>query len=285
MINFSLPYFYENKNFYQKFFRFCRNNAEKLNYHSISFSSYGSFPFSIWHGGKNSNYGFFPLYPNYEQILNTTNTIRLDCSNVFLDEMDLYDRHQNAILNIAQQFKHHQLEISNLLLYNYIEEKYPNNTFSYILSQQATDLIQITPEIVNAFIENDKFLLINLSEDMCKDLSVISDLKKIEVNLLNPCAHCLKQIQQKCRHDESINQLLFSGKSIYQNCFQLLNYDDVLLKSTHQDIHYWNDRGITHFKIIDPAFNQLESFNKFIIKLFIKPDYINDYYQWDGGII
>lgn len=269
MIQLSLPYFYKN-NFYYFFREFVNLYPEKTKLPFHISSLYGSFPYSIWNGGINSNENDLMLYPEIAAIINAaTIPIRLDCSNLLLNEFDLYDRHMNVILKLAES-NGTLIEIADLALYNYIKENYIG--FNFILSNNANYLHEFNEEIINTFTEQSDFFSISLLNINSLDLSKIIHKNKIEIILNNKCQNCSYDQQKECRLLEHNNQLIYSNKSILRSCNQIQN--DILSSNLIKNIEYYQSLGFHQFKIKSYfSFNDAQHFNQYLILSLIKPEY------------
>jgi hypothetical protein len=94
MIYLSLPLLHNNFNFNNAFQNFILKFPDKLAFPFQIESVYGAFPYSLWNGGINSNFGKDLLYRELNRYIDKENAvIRLDCSNIYLINTDLFDRH------------------------------------------------------------------------------------------------------------------------------------------------------------------------------------------------
>lgn len=270
MVYLSLPLLCDNTKFNNAFEQFVTHHPDKLQISLYLESVYGAFPYSLWNGGVNSNNGINLLYQDLNTFINTTRVpIRLDCSNILLNQNDLYDRHQNVILDLMQE-KGNIIDIANLSTYNYIEKYYKN--FNYSLSNNANLLHPFNENIINGFLNNDKIILLTLDNIDNIDLKLIKHILKIELLVGNSC-HCYSNdIQYDCKRKEQNNQIIFSSKSFYQNCPYKINnfYNN---NSLIDELQKYSKLGIHHFKIAPPSLCQINQFNRYIIHNLVKPEY------------
>lgn len=269
MIYLSLPLLCNNSKFNQAFKQFTLYHQDKLLFPMYIDSVYGAFPYSLWNGGINSNSGKDFLYQNLDDFINESEIpIRLDCSNLLINNTDLYDRHQNIILKLLES-QGNMIDIADLQLYNYIEEKYKN--FNYTISNHANLIHPFTENIINGFLANDKIVLLTLSNINDLDLQLIKLKSKVELIVSNPCQYCSIEEQNNCISKEQYNQNMFSIKSIHEDCLQRTNiYNSNLL---NKEINYYTKMGIHHFKIATPNQCLIEQFNQFLIFNLVKPEY------------
>lgn len=276
MFYISLPYFYENYQFNQFFKNYiedCRNN--KLDKLVADFNieyAYGSFPWSYWNGGINNHRGSAVLANEIHSFFIQTNIpIRIDISNTYLEEINYYDVHENAILRIANG-TNTVYEISDLNLMSYISERNLNNKF--IISNNAQLLHPFDTNILNVFQERPEIDFINVGYNIDVDITQIQDKNKLEVSI----GYCQSCSAEKCLHcidEEQKNIYNFSKTSFFINCPNGCKYIDY-----YDKIKLYLKQGIKHFKIITEP-NNLTAFNISVIKSFVKPEYqgecINEY--------
>lgn len=283
MFYISLPYFYENykfNSFFKKYIEQCRiNKQDKLIADFEIEYAYGSFPWSYWNGGINNHRKFAVLANDMHNFFIQTNIpIRIDVSNIYINETDYYDIHENTILKIANG-TNTVYEISDLNLMTYITEHNLNNKF--IISNNAQLFHSFNIEILNVFQERSEIDFINIGYKPFEqlnniDFSQIKDKNKLEISI-GYCQNCSLEKCLQCSNNEQKNIYNFSKRSFFINCpneYKVLNYYD--------EIKPYLRQGIKHFKLITEP-NNLTEFNINIIKSFIKPEYqgecINEYYK------
>lgn len=271
MIYLSLPLLQDNFYFNNAFQDFILKFPDKLIMPLQIESIYGAFPYSLWNGGKNSNYGKDLLYKELSDYISKEDSvIRLDCSNIHLNDIDLYDRHQNIILSLLESHGY-IIDIADLSIYNYIEENYKN--FNYTLSNNANLIHPLNEELINGFLNNEKFLMITLNNLNNINLNQIHQKSKLELLISNSCHNCSNNIYYQCLSQEQNNQINFSSKSIFQNCPYKENFYNT--KLLINEINEYRLLGINHFKIATPDIKDINQFNRYIILNLVKPEEVN----------
>lgn len=273
MFYISLPFFYENYQFNNFFKDYINSNRTKLIANFNIEYAYGSFPWSYWNGGMNNNRGEAVLAADMQlNIYQSSIPIRIDSSNIYLQESDYLDIHQNAILRIANG-TNTVYEISNLNLMDYIMKYNLNNKF--IISNNAQLIHEFNTDIIKVFQEQEEIELINIGYNLNQlDFSKISNKNKLEISI-GYCTNCSEHL--KCSSQEQKNIYNFSKQSFYTNCF-----NECKINNYYEIIEFYLKQGINHFKITTNP-NNLKEFNIKIINSFIKPEYqgecINEYYR------
>lgn len=290
MIFLSLPLLYDNlelNNFLKKFI-YAHQNKEIFNVPLVIESSYGSFPYSSWNGDVNNNWGkILPTYNDFYAFFNRVETpTRIDCSNIYITKEDLYDIHQNVIIEAGDRCGN-IIEFSDLGVFNYLKEQYKN--YFFIVSKNIDLIHPVDLNIVNAFTDQDEFYLFNLPNRFYNDIEFLKSLNnkfKIEINIGYRCQCNNFNKEQECNKQEMHNQIEFSGCSIYQDCVYTNSYMSL---NMIEDIKKFIDLGFSHFKIETPPVAKINIFNNYLIKNLIKPEYqlefINDFYSYQGGKI
>lgn len=255
----SLPHFYYNLKFNNCLVNFIHKNPESkiCNFNIESF--YGSFPFVSWNGDITSNFlnnRPLPMHDDYFNFLKKSSCLlRFDMTNPFLQ--DYNDIHSNIILKMCED-GNNQIEISDYELYKKIKENFPNYYFIYN----------------NKYKEEIDFI--------SEDILYIHDFYKktlksnIEITLGEKCS-CNSKQKIICLLQENSNQMNFSGKSIYNKCDKLNNYNNLELRN---ELNLYLSKGIKHFKIDSPAFKDLNNFNKYLIKNLLKEEYEKDFWKY-----
>lgn len=290
MIFLSLPLLYDNlelNNFLKKFI-YAHQNKEIFNVPLVIESSYGSFPYSSWNGDVNNNWGkILPTYNDFYAYFNKVETpARIDCSNIYITKEDLYDIHQNVILEAGDRCGN-IIEFSDLGVFNYLKEQYKN--YFFIVSKNIDLIHPVDLNIINAFTDQDEFYLFNLPNRFYNDIEFLKSLNnkfKIEINIGYRCQCNNFNKEQECNRQEMHNQIEFSGCSIYQDCVYTNSYMSLNMM---ENIKKFIDLGFSHFKIETPPVAKINIFNNYLIKNLIKPEYqlefINDFYSYQGGKI
>ena len=130
MINYYCPGFAEAQPVYRLLLKLQKEYPEAF-YPNVRISRiYGIFPNMIWNGGSTWNSNQL----NPDQIIDIFNwysketdvTLQLNFTNPLLQEVDLYDRYCNTVLEIASHYDFIEILVSSPILEKYIREKYPN---------------------------------------------------------------------------------------------------------------------------------------------------------------
>lgn len=282
MIYISLPHMYENlkfNNFLKKQVLENKQNKTILNIPFDIEMAYGSFPFSYWNGDLNNNYNKdkFPLYYDIDALFyETAIPVRLDCSNVLLEEKDLNDIHENVILNLGNNCGNY-IEISSLSILNYIKEKY--NNYDFILSKNADLIHPFTAEIINTFLEQNLFYLISLPDRLKNDLDTLKNINnknKIEITIGNKCKCNDNNKILSCIMNEQNNQIKYSGLTNY-NCEYINTYNNIDLL---QEISFFQKLGFSHFRIDSPPYTKIKNFQLYLIQNLIQSNYFLPIYNY-----
>jgi hypothetical protein len=171
----------------------------------------GSYPYCSWNGGSNVNYGVGAYYHDFINCSSRTSVpIRLNMSNIYLDNYDFYDNMANTILNLNDNGSN-TIEISNLDLMEYIKSNYKN--YKFMFSKQAHLITPFTADLLNSIVDFNNFYQIGIPLDKNKDFDFLQSLKQknlyeITVNSRCPfnCKHMIN-----CLTAEHLSQLEYSG--------------------------------------------------------------------------
>ena len=278
MIYLSLPHMHRSFNFNNFLKEHVTENKQNNKIFKVPFEIemvYGSLPFSYWNGDLNNNYNSinskFLLYNDIDLFFqNSFIPVCIDCSNLLLEETDLNDIHQNVILSLGNNSGNY-VEVSNLAILNYVKEKY--NNYGFVLSKNADLAYPFNSEIINNFIKEDLFYLINLPDRMKQDteeLKKISNKNKIAITIGNRCCSCDKEKISQCLLQEQENQFRYSGHTVY-NCKYINDYSAINLLD---EIDYYRNLGFSHFKLDAPPYNKIELFQIYLLQNLISPEYI-----------
>lgn len=248
---------------------------EKVDFNQI-FTDFSNNP---WGGGLNNFSSDLIMYQQLEEFFNKNKirlALRLDCSNVFLSKEDFFNTYNNLILEKGSNGST-VIEISNLQLYSFIKEKFPIYT-KFILSPNAWQIIDLTPEMVNAICENNDFHLISLPPHLAHNeeyLQALTYKNKIEITV-NPICPIYCPNYGECIKFENEANHNFSEKTVIKTCQKRFNYyknpqvsDFPYLKEKYSPL------GITHFKIAEfphLSENDIDYF-LFLVQYFVKDEY------------
>lgn len=254
----SLPHFYYNAKFNDCFKTFTLQFPDSKQYDFNIESYYGSFPFVSWNGDINSNYlnnKPLPVHDDFLLILkNLKSVLRMDMTNYYIQ--DYNDVHSNIILKMCENGST-QIEFSNYQLYESINEKFPN--FKYVY--------------------NNKY---NSEYKKCDNIIFLHDFYKNTLNantevLVGEKCSCDMVSRKKCLLQENVNQITFSGKSIYTGCEKINKYNTLNLR---KEIDFYLSKGVRYFKIDSPNIKDLNQFNQYLIKNLLKEEYQNRFWNY-----
>lgn len=291
MIYITTPNFLENYSFNEKLHFLLKDKSKNkwLYYTDIKlYNQNGSFPFHSWNGGYNNCFKGKTL--TYRDLIHfstfTLVPVNINCANILLQDTDLADIMAHQILKIYENGANN-IEISDLKLYDFIKEKYPD--YGFILSKEAYFLNpeNYTLEVVNALIDSNKFKNIMIPEHLSKDLEFLNQIKnksKISVAINSKCPNSCKNYD-KCHYIEHDLQLSYSGHSQFQEC-------DICFKNqlnnfiTLDEIEkIYLPMGINHFYFTEfNASYQPDYLINFFVRFFIKPEYHLDAINYFKGL-
>ena len=272
-INFSLPFFIQNLNFNNFLKQYLKKYPERARFLNSSIDSvYGNFSWTYWNGGINNNTGKISLYNDIFMINNQSHIpIQLNCSNIFLENNDLYDTHMNVIFKLLEN-NGNLIELSNIQFYEFLSKKYPG--YDYILSSNADLIHPFDENILNIIISQNAFKQIILPERLSLDNNFNTNLKnknKYKIIILSKFIHNNLSKEQEFILQEQKNQSLFSEKSIYSTCDFLKT--DIDIKKEIELIQYYISLGFSNFIIDEQPLYNLTLLNNNIIQLLIKEEY------------
>lgn len=272
---FSLPNFFEFFKINEVLGKISRNNPEYFKADLCFDSVHGSYPYCYWNGDSNSNKGPGALYHDFVNCgLGSFSPLRLNMSNINLIEEDFSNVMANIILRESMSGSSY-VEISNLKLMEYIDEKYPY--YKFIFSKNAHFAHPFTTEIVNGLIESNKFTLIELPLELNKDFDFIKSLKdrralEIQVNSRCPLTcNSYKSCNLSCQK----KQYDFSGFNIFKSCNKCVNnisLDESI--SIEEILNKYAPLGISHYKI--DSFEDDKAYINFVLNYFFKSEYKNN---------
>lgn len=201
---------------------------------------------------------------------------RLDFSNIYLKKEDFYNTYNNLILQLGQNGAT-SIELSNLQLYEYIKKKYPLYK-KFILSSNAWQIIDLTPEMINVICENEDFNLISLPGSLIYDKDFLSQIKnknKIEITVNQTCIFNCPNLND-CVCSENKFNYNFSEQTVKKTCPKKYDYyfnNQIIQLSTLKE--KFEKNGINHFKLQEfpsSAENDMDYF-LFLMKYFIKDEF------------
>ena len=279
MINFVLPDFFMNFTINTFLIASIKEHPERLKAPINIWYTSGNFPYTIWNGGINNNFGELALYNAYLDCpTKYPIPLRFNCANVCLEDSDFWDRQMNMILELNQNGTH-SIEVSNLDLMNYINDNFEN--YKFVFSKQADLIKPFSIDIINAIIGFDKFEIISLPDRLNRDFDFIKSLDKkhvIELTVNPPCPKYCRNYNN-CAIIEHENQLEYSSISMINNCqkniFCRSDMNNIITIEEIQEKYL--PLGINHFTF--SSLVNLEnpmSIAGFYIQYFFKPEYYFD---------
>ena len=252
---------------------FIINNQDKLKYNDCKlFSVYGTFPGTIWNGGRSLD-NYFPKM-NKKQIeerikfFNDKNIkVHLTFTNNMLEMHHLNDQYCNDILSIADNNKDNCVIIGSELLRKYIKENHPNLKLSASITLgNDFDIFK------NRLNQNYDYVVCYPKKNILEYLSTLgqSDIDRVEVLLSTSCANCPKVLQHSTF--DSINNLNQNFETLYK-CYYISNSPIPLSdkdENSIRPVEQCLDLGINKFKYNGRGENvriNLQSNIKRIVKL------------------
>ena len=210
--------------------------------------------------------------------------LRNNCSNINLNKEDFNDTIMNVILDLLNNSSN-AIELSNLELYEYLYNKYPN--FHYILSNNFNLINPLTPELINKLNEISDFYFIQIPLNKVKDfdyLKAIKNKKNIELPIGDICGNCSNLDQ--CNIQEQIAQYNYSDSFTKMNCSKCLGLNGIISLEDIQKNYV--PLGFHNFILPDYYDSKNNNMIKFFINYFIKDsdksliyDFIGEHMLYD----
>ena len=286
MIYFTLQNFYENQKLNNILFIIHQQFINSFKVPIKFIYTAGSFPYTYWNGGMNNNFG--PGNNTYDTVIKYYQTnllpLRINCSNINLNKEDFNDTIMNVILNLLNNSSN-AIELSNLELYEYLYNKYPN--FHYILSNNFNLINSLTPGLINKLNEISDFYFIQIPLDKIKDfdyLKAIKNKKNIELPIGDICGNCFNLNQ--CTIQEQTAQYNYSDSFTKINCSKCLGLNSVISLEDIQKNYV--PLGFHNFILPDYYDSKNNNMIKFFINYFIKDsdksliyDFIGEHMLYD----
>ena len=286
MIYFTLQNFYENQKLNNILFIIHQQFINSFKAPIKFIYTAGSFPYTYWNGGINNNFGIGNN--TYDTVIKYYQTnllpLRINCSNINLNKEDFNDTIMNVILNLLNNSSN-AIELSNLELYEYLYNKYPN--FHYILSNNFNLINPLTPELINKLNEISDFYFIQIPLNKVKDfdyLKAIKNKKNIELPIGDICGNCSNLDQ--CNIQEQIAQYNYSDSFTKMNCSKCLGLNGIISLEDIQKNYV--PLGFHNFILPDYYDSKNNNMIKFFINYFIKDsdksliyDFIGEHMLYD----
>lgn len=286
MIYFTLQNFYENQKLNNILFIIHQQFIDSFKAPIKFIYTAGSFPYTYWNGGINNNFGIGNN--TYDTVIKYYQTnllpLRINCSNINLNKEDFNDTIMNVILDLLNNSSN-AIELSNLELYEYLYNKYPN--FHYILSNNFNLINPLTPELINKLNEISDFYFIQIPLNKVKDfdyLKAIKNKKNIELPIGDICGNCSNLDQ--CNIQEQIAQYNYSDSFTKMNCSKCLGLNGIISLEDIQKNYI--PLGFHNFILPDYYDSKNNNMIKFFINYFIKDsdksliyDFIGEHMLYD----
>ena len=286
MIYFTLQNFYENQKLNNILFIIHQQFIDSFKAPIKFIYTAGSFPYTYWNGGINNNFGIgnntYDTVIKYYQFY--LFLLRFNCSNIKLINEDFIDTIMNVILDLLNNSSN-AIELSNLELYEYLYNKYPN--FHYILSNNFNLINPLTPELINKLNEISDFYFIQIPLNKVKDfdyLKAIKNKKNIELPIGDICGNCSNLDQ--CNIQEQIAQYNYSDSFTKMNCSKCLGLNGIISLEDIQKNYV--PLGFHNFILPDYYDSKNNNMIKFFINYFIKDsdksliyDFIGEHMLYD----
>lgn len=286
MIYFTLQNFYENQKLNNILFIIHQQFIDSFKAPIKFIYTAGSFPYTYWNGGINNNFGIGNN--TYDTVIKYYQTnllpLRINCSNINLNKEDFNDTIMNVILDLLNNSSN-AIELSNLELYEYLYNKYPN--FHYILSNNFNLINPLTPELINKLNEISDFYFIQIPLNKVKDfdyLKAIKNKKNIELPIGDICGNCSNLNQ--CNIQEQIAQYNYSDSFTKMNCSKCLGLNGIISLEDIQKNYV--PLGFHNFILPDYYDSKNNNMIKFFINYFIKDsdksliyDFIGEHMLYD----
>lgn len=286
MIYFTLQNFYENQKLNNILFIIHQQFIDSFKAPIKFIYTAGSFPYTYWNGGINNNFGIGNN--TYDTVIKYYQTnllpLRINCSNINLNKEDFNDTIMNVILDLLNNSSN-SIELSNLELYEYLYNKYPN--FHYILSNNFNLINPLTPELINKLNEISDFYFIQIPLNKVKDfdyLKAIKNKKNIELPIGDICGNCSNLDQ--CNIQEQIAQYNYSDSFTKMNCSKCLGLNGIISLEDIQKNYV--PLGFHNFILPDYYDSKNNNMIKFFINYFIKDsdksliyDFIGEHMLYD----
>ena len=286
MIYFTLQNFYENQKLNNILFIIHQQFINSFKAPIKFIYTAGSFPYTYWNGGINNNFGIGNNTDDIVIMYYQTNLLPLliNCSNINLNKEDFNDTIMNVILDLLNNSSN-AIELSNLELYEYLYNKYPN--FHYILSNNFNLINPLTPELINKLNEISDFYFIQIPLNKVKDfdyLKAIKNKKNIELPIGDICGNCSNLDQ--CNIQEQIAQYNYSDSFTKMNCSKCLGLNGIISLEDIQKNYV--PLGFHNFILPDYYDSKNNNMIKFFINYFIKDsdksliyDFIGEHMLYD----
>lgn len=292
---FHLPDFVRRYRFNLVFADFLADNPEYFREGVEIASVYGTFPQSIWNGGRTQD-GFCEK-PFIKSVLKAYNDrgipLRFTFTNPMLEKKHLSDEFCNMVMHLADNGLNEVIVLSPILE-EYIRENYPNYKITSSTCKRITDGDALLQEV-----EKDYHIVV-IDYDLNHDFELlerIPDKKKCEL-LVNACCNpaCPTRsehyraigIQQiaYANHVKKYRGMPFNNKKLQEEhpelkqflacpCQDKMLFDIIGLKNHISPDEIWNTyipMGFEQFKIEGRSFDMFNLIEHYMYYM-VKPEY------------
>lgn len=270
--NFYLPGFYENATLYAMLADFIEHIPQWF-YDDFKISAaYGSFPNSIWNGGR-ANYGGInrPIMQKTIEELNKRGiAVRYTFTNPLLEEKHMSDVFCNICLELADNGKNEVL-VNTQVIEDYVRKNYPN--FKIISS--TTKCLR-TFDLVEKELDKDYYLVV-LDSALNKDDRVFTLEKRDRLELLVDHGCRMNCPNREKHYIASGHAQLTFDTTHFMSC-PFVTHDFEGLKASDNFItremitEKYVPGGIKHFKLDGRSF-QLEKLVDSILYYMVLPEF------------
>lgn len=288
MINYYCPGFVEGQPVYKTLLNLKENHPECF-YDDVNIKViYGSFPSMIWNGGSHwfgPHLKKYQIETYFDWYANKNIILQLTCTNPILEEIDLYDRYCNMILESVNTY-HDTIEIlvSSQILEDYIKNLYPDI--------KINKSIIGTTKIINGKNDNLKYYLQEaekynryvLPRKYCVDLEMLNlipkkDRNKFEILVNDPCPIDCPYLYS---HYENFGHMQNFTEDIPMGCIMK---DEPFRNIKYKQYQYSHNEILN--KLVPLNFTEIKLSGRTdrisvilsIVPYLIKPEYQSDLYE------
>lgn len=204
---------------------------------------YGSFPHTIWSGGRAldncaKKYNLNELQERIQQINESGLIYKATFTNCLLEKTHLNDNYCNLICELLNNGYNNEIIVNSVILENYLRENYSNIALCSSVTK-GHDLQTFQNNIYKDY----KNVICYPKKEILNYISTLNlkEQNKIEIVLGSACAHCPRAIEHY--NLESMNNLLDENRTLSGNCVNKGMHDLII------DYQLFNNLNINKFKI------------------------------------
>lgn len=277
MIEFTLPNFYENQDYYNLLIQFIEQTyhytktegfAQKQRVIISKLS--GNFPFSFWGGAVNNNYkpsNVVTWNKAFDYAENLRLPIMLDFSNIALNNKDFKDNHVKMVL-AAFDNRLNYIRVSNFNVINNIKKI--SNYYKFVLS---SDVEYMAPAPYETLATLEDFEEIELPSNLNKErLKALPNKSKFMYPLGDRCRGC--EGYRDCLRQEYSNQYNFSTISNFITCDYFKPF------TIAEDFVEGYKLGFRKFYFVNVCHKDQDKINAQLPYLIFTPEYIEKFKQY-----